>query len=51
VGGWVGWGQSGEERGRGQLGVKLTQGASGDVGIGEQGGAAGVGRIDALELS
>ncbi len=51
MGGWVRWGQSGEKRGRDQLGVKLTQGSSSVVGIGEQGGATGVGRIDALELS
>jgi hypothetical protein len=50
VGGWVGWGQSGEKRGRGQLGIKLTQGALSVVNIGEQGGAVGVGRVDALEL-
>jgi hypothetical protein len=33
VGGWIGWRQSGEERVRGQLGVKLSRGALSVTGI------------------
>ena len=51
MGGWVWWGQSGEERGRDGLRVAQAQSVSSIAGISEQGGAAGVGGVDAQKLA
>ena len=48
MGGWVWWGQNGEERVRDGLRVEQAQGVLSITGISEQGRATGVGGVDEL---